>query len=830
MAEGDQDFMSAFASLQVVVKSSQRYVGCAVLRPRGDNNTNNKDDHKDENGSSSGDIEANGRSSLQWSVELLEFMDDEQLSDLDTFLIQLGPAHIYVSDELEDSNKGLGRKFYNISRADSAQTFSFVKKSLFHGKMSDINSAIERLTRDCADAHNVNTAELEKPLAYASLYPLLSNRGLLNNSDSDGCMKLTFGSLGRYMRLDSAAAEAVNLLPKPDHPSQYGSLVGVLNRCKTKMGERVLQRCLRQPLMDPKEVNFRHDFVGLLKDDSALRSSLVEQALKGLPDMDVVIGRLQRGRAGLAEVYRLYSLTSILPALQSAVCDLSAAASNSSNSSSSSSSCSGDSAPFVKYLQEHFVAPLENLAGKFDLYRKFVEFVVDMDELPALLVSDRHDETLKELKDERRSINGDAERMLEDARCGWASFCDVKLERHSAHGLVFRCANSNDERDLRAANKDVEILSLQKSGVLFSTRRLSALGARLRQLEGEYEEAQAEIVNKAVETARTYVGVAEALSAVIAELDMLASFATVAALSPFPYVRPVMRAKGAGVYKIKAARHPCVELMDAVHFVPNDYEIVRGESHFNIVTGPNMGGKSTFIRTVGCIAIMAQCGAFVPCESAELSFCDAVLARVGAGDAVQKGVSTFMAEMLEAAVILRQATPASLVIIDELGRGTSTFDGYGIAWSISEYLLSKSASMVLFATHFHELTQLATKHTGVANRHVTAHVDPDSSQVVMLYNVEHGPCTRSFGVHVAAMAGFPEDVLTFAKRKSEELEGDLGAEATQQARSRARSAARLFADKQPPSLAEEMKPYLTSLLDGLRGPTRETPTKPIQSA
>lgn len=339
---------------------------------------------------------------------------------------------------------------------------------------------------------------------------------------------------------------------------------------------------------------------------------------------------------------------------------------------------------------------------------------------------------------------------------------------HAVHGFVLRTTKGDDERKLREANSSVTVLQILKNGTYFTVPALQSLADRYVNTQLEYKLQQQSIVEKALDTATTYLPVVESVASIIAELDVLVSFAMAAAVAPGDYVRPTLHAQGSGVLNLKDARHPCVELMDDMQFIANDYEMKRGESNFQVITGPNMGGKSTYIRGIGSIVVMAQIGMFVPCSSAELSVVDCILARVGAGDAVQKGVSTFMAEMLESSVILQAATKDSLLIIDELGRGTSTFDGFGLAWAISDYIVSKIGCMCLFATHFHELTALEGQHAGVKNKHVAAHIQ--DNQMVLLYRLRDGPCTQSFGIHVSQMAGFPREAILRAKRKAAALE------------------------------------------------------------
>mmetsp|Transcript_24421 Transcript_24421/g.33423 ORF Transcript_24421/g.33423 Transcript_24421/m.33423 type:complete len:277 (-) Transcript_24421:173-1003(-) len=221
---------------------------------------------------------------------------------------------------------------------------------------------------------------------------------------------------------------------------------------------------------------------------------------------------------------------------------------------------------------------------------------------------------------------------------------------------------------------------------------------------------------------------------------------------------------------LSGARHPCVEMQDGVNFMANDYLMRRDQGRFQIITGPNMGGKSTYIRGLGSLVVMAQIGSFIPCDEATLPLMDSILARVGAGDSQQRGLSTFMAEMLEASSIVRTATDRSLVIVDELGRGTSTFDGFGLAWAISQHLVDTLGCWTLFATHFHELTGLADGQPAVENKQVTASVDDVSHAVTFLYEVKNGVCSQSYGVHVAKMARFPSEVLEVARIKAKQLE------------------------------------------------------------
>ena len=360
------------------------------------------------------------------------------------------------------------------------------------------------------------------------------------------------------------------------------------------------------------------------------------------------------------------------------------------------------------------------------------------------------------------------------------------LEQHRVHGWCFRLTR-NEAGSIRS-KKGYQECSTQKNGVYFTTNSLLGLRREFDQLSDTYNRTQSGLVNEVVQVAASYCPVIERLAGVLAHLDVIVAFAHVSVHAPTAYVRPKMHPRGQGNTILKEARHPCMEMQDDVSFITNDVSLVRGESEFLIITGPNMGGKSTYIRQIGVIALMAQIGCFVPCSEAELTLFDCILARVGASDSQLKGVSTFMAEMLETSNILKTATRESLVIIDELGRGTSTYDGFGLAWAISEHIVKEIGAFACFATHFHELTALTETYQQVTNLHVVAHIsestemDVDGApnisakrrEVTLLYKVEPGISDQSFGIHVAELVRFPQKVVNMAKRKADELEDFAG--------------------------------------------------------
>ena len=432
---------------------------------------------------------------------------------------------------------------------------------------------------------------------------------------------------------------------------------------------------------------------------------------------------------------------------------------------------SDDEAALVK---RKFAAPLRRVHGDFEQYLRLVESAVDLDAARRLeyIVLPSVEASLGSLAEQKEDCRARIDELYEETRRALRlDEKTLKLEGDKAGRLAYRVTRQVEKqiRDMSAYRK-MASLGTKKDGVIFRDKALERVAEEYYTLCADYAEAQKAIVEKVVRIAATFTPVISDAQELIAELDVLLCFAAVALGAPEPYVRPKLVAPEDGAQRIvfEGLRHPCVERMEGVSFIKNGVSLVGGESTLQVVTGPNMGGKSTYIRSVGVAVLLAQIGSFVPADAAEISVCDSILARVGAGDVQARGISTFMAEMLESATILKCATPQSLVIIDELGRGTSTYDGFGLAWAISEHLAKNVGCATLFATHFQELTALANEQPAVTNRHVSAHLD--GSGITMLYQVEDGPSDRSFGVAVAEAADFPAAVVGAAKRRLAELE------------------------------------------------------------
>eukprot|EP00754_Rhynchopus_humris_P041596 Rhum_TRINITY_DN25150_c0_g1::Rhum_TRINITY_DN25150_c0_g1_i1::g.181298::m.181298/K08735/MSH2; DNA mismatch repair protein MSH2 len=687
-----------------------------------------------------------------------EFEDSSaSFSNLESFLLQIGAKELIVpgtGGKADDEEK----KIRDV--AASASIHMEYQKAKFY-KADELPERLKFLLREDTPTQEV----FEAPHAAQALAAVVSYLNLSGDSCNENQFSLRKEDLSKYLKLDCAAIRALNIFDDEMDAGasrHKGSLYAYLDNCATPMGKRLLKLWLMQPLLNLEELTRRQDIVEVFTEDVMLRDALRTAVLGQVPDLDKILKKVQRQRATLADCMKIGKFVALVP---EAIRFLEA--------------YDGVHAERVKayHTRLSHVGDEENL---FETLDELISSSLEADEHDReVRIRPCFDGDLKDISEERDAvraqINGEFKKTLE--MLGHTDK-EVKLEYSPQHLHHFRAT----KKAMGAAegNKAFTSLEVRKDGMKFSSAGLDSINAEWKRLSDLYNERQESLTLMFKETIASYIEPLDEAKEIMSELDVFISFASVSSDPKHSkaFVRPTVHPlsdKAAGrkrALHIKGGRHPLVEhqlqLRQGGEFVSNDLDLDADNTLLMLITGPNMGGKSTFIRTAGVCVLLAQIGMFVPCTSMELTMCDAILARLGAADYVSRGVSTFMAEMLETNAILSSATTNSLVIIDELGRGTSTHDGYGLAWGIAEHLVTKVQCATLFATHFHELTVMDKELPHVANFHVTA--DTSGDELKMLYTVNSGPSSKSYGINVAQITRFPEPVIQAAKRKTELLE------------------------------------------------------------
>ncbi|MCS7150968.1 MAG: DNA mismatch repair protein MutS [Endomicrobia bacterium] len=549
-------------------------------------------------------------------------------------------------------------------------------------------------------------------------------------------------NLDNYMFLDNTCIRNLELVENLYDRTEKNTLLDVLDDTQTSLGARLLRNWLIKPLLDTKEINKRHSIVELFYLNDYLRRQIREK-LKLINDIERITNRITIKTATPKDLLALKDSLIIVPELKSLMQQM------------------------IVYSQLNItddifsdLLNLDNTDEVVELISKSINPDAPADIKKGNVINPGYNKELDELKQFYSSSKEWLLNYQEEQRqkTGIAS---LKVGYNSVFGYYIEITRSN----LHLVPKEYIRKQTLKNAERFTTQELKEFEDKILSAEEKILRLEEHLFNEIMEQLAGFSQKLYNLSNKIAQIDVFSNFAEIARNNN--YCKPVI--DDSTVIELKSSRHPVVErILPKGKFIPNDLYIDGDEIKLIIITGPNMAGKSTYIRQVALCVIMAQVGSFVPAEYARIGVVDRIFARIGAADYLAKGLSTFMVEMQETANILHNATDRSLIILDEIGRGTSTYDGISIAWSVIEHLVNKlnwhsktRCPKTLFATHYFELTELEEKYSGIKNYNVA--VKELKDEIVFLYKVQPGCSDKSYGIHVAKLAGIPQSVIKRAE-------------------------------------------------------------------
>ena len=541
---------------------------------------------------------------------------------------------------------------------------------------------------------------------------------------------------GRYMMLDTSTRRNLELVETLREKQKRGSLLGVLDKTKTAMGARLLRSWLEQPLIDRKEILRRQDAIEELFGDMILREELREY-LNPIYDLERLIGRIAYRSANPRDLVSFKNSLQMLPHIRTLLREV--------------------KAPLLQELVEQMDS-LEDLA-------ELLEAALVEDPPITIREGGMIREGYSEKADQLRQAKTDGKNwlaQLEQQERERTGIKNLRIKFNKVFGYYLEVTNSFKNLVPEDYIRKQTLTNAER----YTTPQLKELEDVILGAEDKLFALEYDLFCEIRDKIGAQVVRIQSTAKAVAEIDVLASLATVAYKNN--YVCPAINEKG--IIDIKNGRHPVVEQMlrDDL-FIANDVYLDNHSNRISIITGPNMAGKSTYMRQAALIVLMAQMGSFVPADSANIGICDRIFTRVGASDDLASGQSTFMVEMTEVANILRNATKNSLLILDEIGRGTSTFDGLAIAWAVVEYISNPRilGAKTLFATHYHELTELEGSLSGVNNYCIAVKEQGDT--IVFLRKIVKGGADKSYGIQVAKLAGVPDPVIARAKELVQDL-------------------------------------------------------------
>ena len=639
------------------------------------------------------------------------------------------PSELVINSMMADCQEEINKikeRFENIYITRFQDKF-------FTSELNNIN-----LRFNIVDSNGRKVEDLaERTLVVSSINALIEYIEETQKTSLDHINKITVYKLSKYMALDINARRNLEITEKMRDKSKKGTLLWVLDKTSTSMGGRLLRRWLNDPLVDVQEINKRLNAVKELKDNIILRGDIIEN-LKKVYDIERLTGKMAYGNANARDMITLKNSLYKLPAVKEILKE-----------------CKSD---LLKDLYEK----LDELQDVYALIEKSIVEDPPMTVKDGGIIKLGYDDEIDKLK--TAQIEGKNWLVqLEAEEKEKTGIKNLKIGFNKVFGYYLEVTKSYLNQ--------VPDRFIRKQTLTNAERYITE---ELKNLENQILGAEEKVVNLEYEAftkireqiAKNVIRL-QTTSEVISTLDVLTSFAGVA--EDMNYCMPEVNSYGE--ISIKNGRHPVIEkILGAGSFVENDTYLDGEENRLAIITGPNMAGKSTYMRQVALITLMAQVGSFVPAESAKIGVVDKIFTRVGASDDLSMGQSTFMVEMMEVATILKEATKNSLVILDEIGRGTSTYDGLSIAWAVAEFIADKEkcGAKTLFATHYHELTELEEKLEGVKNYSIA--VKEKGEDIIFLRKIVRGGTDESYGIHVAKLAGVPKVVTTKANEILRSLE------------------------------------------------------------
>ena len=662
-------------------------------------------------------------------TSIFEMNRDNLITVLEEEVIRINPSEVIInSNILKSLEKSINKLFKNLRIMNTKVDIDLNFKSLIDNNKEFYKDNLN---------NKILLFSVDNFYSYVCRFNVK-----LNDFKNINIYKLT-----DYLRID--ANSRINLELKKNNFSNdiNGSLLSVINFTKTPMGFRLLSKWLDQPLVEIEKIKIRQDLVETLIFNSQLRNDL-EEELSNISDIERINSKISFGNCNARDLIHLKNSLSAAPKIKTLFLN--------GNSLFSSLALK---IPDTTYIYNLIDSSIQEDVGILLKEGNLIKIGYD-EELDKIRNS--------KIQGKEKLIKYEVEQKIN------TGIKNLRLIYNKKTGYFFEVTKSYQS----LVPEYFELKQTLTNANRYKTDELTNIENMIFGSEGDIIEKEYEIFISIRNTIKMNIKILQELSDIISFIDSIFSLSVVA--FKYNYCKPNINKDG--IIEITNGRHPVIEnfLNSSNEFIPNDLIIGQKNNLVQIITGPNMSGKSTYIRQLALIIILAQIGSFVPAESANISIVDKIFTRIGASDNLYKGESTFMVEMKEVNNILRHATKDSLIILDEVGRGTSTFDGLSLAWAILEYIINKIHSKTLFATHYHELIDLEHVFNCVKNKHIQVIEDNENDEIVFMRKIMDGGANKSYGIAVAKLAGIPIEVINRSKiildsieRKEIEIEKDI---------------------------------------------------------